>query len=742
MVKPSKSMQPEAVDLDEINKKGIRGMGGDDFRNYMARKIDLQRKQFGVVLPPDPRERQVRFADDVHVPTEKRKVNDMSTLLKHLKKRHGSSKSRKRSRTANKLELYCNDGVATMPQHAAKDTECQSTLGHDRATSTTMKVSPSLMPSRRRNDRPDLFFRGVVVLVNGYTDPDSDTIMRLLHKHGGDLEKYETTRITHIIAQNLSMAKANMHKRQRKPRPVCRPEWIVDCVKAARLLPHGDYLIKEVQPEATNSVKKFFVQQGNKAHESSEDSNDADLVQKSAASDTLEGSIANATLLDEAENRTSVKDSHACNKKRREPSLVSDEDPLHDEQMRDHVQSESLTNAAGAHEGITSISKTGSDIQTKTPTGIANDRINVLDTEKTLSVKPKAIVDKVTTMALPVGTSFPDGRTRTVGTDPNFLDSYFNSSRLSFIGSFKQRARQSPTKRAAKKSKSSKRFVFLVDMDSFFASVVLRNYPEYRDKPVAISHMGKQAQKGGANADPTYLGSKDSTSECATCNYEARKHGIKKGMFLGHARELCPQLVVLPYDFEGYEEVSEQVTDLLYRVADVHDGTVEQVSCDESYVELFLPTDESTSADELALNIAESIRKKVFETTQCTATVGVASNKLLAKLAADQVKPNKSKVVNDHRSLLEPLKLRDLFGIGYQMERKLAGENLVNVSDMWELGDHAESELFRILGPGLGKKISSFCQGDDDRPVKPVERKTIGAEVRSLLDWQDFTRDV
>ena len=200
-------------------------------------------------------------------------------------------------------------------------------------------------------------------------------------------------------------------------------------------------------------------------------------------------------------------------------------------------------------------------------------------------------------------------------------------------------------------------------------------------------------------------------------------------MFLGRARELCPDLVVLHYDFEGYEEVSEQVADILQRVADEYDGIVEQVSCDEAYVELFLSTENVLStSDELAWNIAEDIRKAVLDTTQCTATVGVAANKLLAKLAVDKAKPNNVMVVKDPRALLEPLKLRDLHGIGYRMERKLTAENLESVRDVWELGTHAESELIRILGPGLGKKIQLFCEGEDDRPVKPMERKTIGAE--------------
>jgi nucleotidyltransferase/DNA polymerase involved in DNA repair len=156
-------------------------------------------------------------------------------------------------------------------------------------------------------------------------------------------------------------------------------------------------------------------------------------------------------------------------------------------------------------------------------------------------------------------------------------------------------------------------------------------------------------------------------------------------------------------------------------------------------MELFLSSDDcSATPEELAWKIAEGVRNQVFETTQCTATVGVASNKLLAKLAADQAKPNKSLVVQDYRALLEPLNLRDLHGIGHRMERKLTAENIISVSDVWDLGDNAESELIRILGPGLGRKIWLFCNGVDDRPVQPAERKTIGAEVRLL---NRFERD-
>jgi DNA repair protein REV1 len=268
----------------------------------------------------------------------------------------------------------------------------------------------------------------------------------------------------------------------------------------------------------------------------------------------------------------------------------------------------------------------------------------------------------------------------------------------------------------------SKRFVLHVDMDSFFASVVLRRYPQYKDKPVAISHNGK------AGPDRGEAGGKDSTSECATCNYHARRFGIKKGMFLGRARALCPSLIVLPYDFEGYEEVSEQVGEICHRYAGVHFGVVETVSCDESYMEVYV---ESSA---VVTQLAQDLRREIEEVTQCTASIGVARNKLLAKLATGRIKPNGWYVASDHVELLRKLQLRELHGIGYRSGPKLTEQGLVSVRDVWDRGDSAEKELQTILGKQLGTKIYNFCQGIDERPVHAVERKTIGAEVGDMRD--------
>ncbi|KAL7553046.1 hypothetical protein ACHAWF_016292 [Thalassiosira exigua] len=487
--------------------------------------------------------------------------------------------------------------------------------------------------ARKAKHRPDLFFAGIVVLVNGHTSPDTTTLMRLLHKHGGDLEKYETHRVTHIIAEQLSAAKANIYKRQKKPTPVCRPEWITDSVERGVLLPYGDYLLADVKnadAAGTRSVKTFFT-------------------------------------------------SEAATKESRDSNSILHED--------------AETEAEGK--------------------GCSREEASSHRWQDTHPSKAKYTLN---------------GQVRTVGNDPNFLESYFQNSRLSYIGSFKQRVKSTKTLVPRPRLKGAKKFVLLVDMDCFFASVALRKYPEYREKPVAVGHA--HIARSNAPTITNKAQSKNSSSELSTCNYIARKYGIRKGMFLGDAIQLCPDLVVLPYDFDGFEEVAGIVADLLHGYAQEYNGCLEQVSCDESYMEVnIVPTDcPDDDAHAFVKNIAEHIRADIVKKTECTASIGIGPNKLLAKLAADRVKPNASFVVKAWREFLANLSLRDIPGIGRKLQKKLQIHGLVTVNDVWDLEDNAVNAIGEIIGKGNAHKIVQYCNGKDDRAVTPVMRKSIGAE--------------
>ncbi|KAL7463117.1 hypothetical protein ACHAXS_003497, partial [Conticribra weissflogii] len=531
--------------------------------------------------------------------------------------------------------------------------------------------------------RPDLFFTGIVVLINGYTDPDGTTLLRLLQKHNGDVEKYETPRVTHIIAQQLSTAKVNIYKKQRKPIPVVKPDWIVESAKAGRLLDYRDYLIDDVKESRSNnrSVKSFFGKQACHASEA--------FAQKCQQR-------AQYCIFCQSTNPAM----NSQHNEKSPPKINLDPNPSTlNGRVQDRTNNSPTTNHTLNHPQTSSspnkVSENGSYRWSDQPPSKSNYLIN--------------------------------GQIRTVGNDPNFLESYFSNSRLSYIGSFKQRVKTNSANPSISQSKcGSKRFVLLVDMDCFFANVALRKFPQYRDKPVAVGHSTSN------KSDPLEFASrsKNSSSELSTCNYIARKFGLRKGMFLGDAIQLCPDLIVLPYDFESFEEVSAIVAEVLHEYAGKYNGYVEVVSCDEAYVEIYLEPENFIGNDvyNFLRSIAENIRKDIFKHTECTASVGVGQNKLLAKLGADRVKPDACCVVKDWRHFLDGLSLRKIPGVGHKFQKRLEPLGITDVNNVWDLGDDAEKVLGEIIGQGNARKIVKFCHGEDSRPVTPGPRKSIGAE--------------
>ncbi len=731
-------MQPEAINLEKAGRSTNASFGEDSFRNYMARKIDMQRQQFGVILPPPPPEsqevkksskRRVSFSEDVKDKKEnKRKKSGIQNVLKRLQRRHGTRRKRKRADIAKDEQhdrpSFLDDDVEEYVNENAAKSPASDKIESSHCETQTNKLDTA-------EARKDLFFRGIVVMVNGYTDPDAESIQRMLHKHGGDLEKYETSRITHIIAERLSTAKANIYKKQRKPTPVCYPSWIVDCVQAQSLLPYGPYLIKEVREQfATNgSIADLFRRVKEDAVSRDGCSVERGEFKVSSLSLTSTGAEKGELFADVTSQ---------CHLFTISPVNESLESLQHESpEYREEVSSQSqdtytLMNGLDSAE-FSAVESDRVDSSLNVTDNVTEFRVDqqILDVprvidEQITNENSHVIVSGIAASPSKKDSKYINGRIRTVGTDPDFLESFFSASRLSFIGSFKQRVRNTSTLQNEKKV-NQQRYVLHIDMDCFFAAVALRNYPAYQDKPVVISHFGISPD----TTVPVDEVTATSTSECATCNYHARKFGIKKGMYLGQAKQLCPDLVVLKYDFEGYEEVSQQVTGILEEQADLYCGNLEQVSCDEAFLEIFLEV--SCDSRQKVAAIAETIRTTIFDVTCCTATVGVGRNKFLAKLATDKVKPNRSFVVDDPHDLLRELKLRDLHGIGYKLERKLEEEQLVTVQDVWDLGKEGEGELIRVLGPVTGRKIWLFCKGIDDRPVQPAERKTIGAEVRLIL---------
>lgn len=149
----------------------------------------------------------------------------------------------------------------------------------------------------------------------------------------------------------------------------------------------------------------------------------------------------------------------------------------------------------------------------------------------------------------------------------------------------------------------------LVDMDCFFVSVAIRNKPELKNKPCAVSHSKS------TNSE---------SSEISSANYEARKYGIKNGMWMGTARKLCPHLIVLPYNFDEYLQISKKIYEIFWNFTNI----VQCTSIDEAFLafpksQLFSinPKEEmSSETSSIIVEIANEIRAQILQITKCPAS--------------------------------------------------------------------------------------------------------------------------
>src|SRR5690606_37396662 len=202
------------------------------------------------------------------------------------------------------------------------------------------------------------------------------------------------------------------------------------------------------------------------------------------------------------------------------------------------------------------------------------------------------------------------------------------------------------------KAKEQSRKIIHIDMDSFFASVEMRDFPEYRNIPLAV---------GG---DPGRRG------VLSTCNYQARKFGVRSAMPSAHALRLCPDLLIVPGRMHAYKEASAKVHDVLTTYSDV----IEPMSLDEAYIDV-------TNSNQLhgsATLIAKSILSDVFKATELTCSAGAAPNKFLAKIASEWNKPNGLFTItpNEVDLFMRELPLRKLPGIGAKTAASLEAHGL------------------------------------------------------------------
>jgi Nucleotidyltransferase/DNA polymerase involved in DNA repair len=256
------------------------------------------------------------------------------------------------------------------------------------------------------------------------------------------------------------------------------------------------------------------------------------------------------------------------------------------------------------------------------------------------------------------------------------------------------------------------RIILHVDMDYFFAQIEERENPQFKGKPVVVGADPKGGRGRGV---------------VSTANYEARKYGIKSGMPISKAWQLCPNAIFLPVNIELYQKVSDEIMEIVKKYSPVY----EIVSLDEAYLDISFCKNWKE-----AENLGKKLKKEIFEKEKLTCTVGIGPNKTVAKLATEKAKPNGLKVVkpDEVENFLDPLDIDDLPGIGPKTAEKLRA---IGVNKIFELKKLSKEKLKEMFGK-VGERIWERARGIDEEPVSLEEIiKSIGRQITFERDTRN-----
>ncbi len=269
-----------------------------------------------------------------------------------------------------------------------------------------------------------------------------------------------------------------------------------------------------------------------------------------------------------------------------------------------------------------------------------------------------------------------------------------------------------------------------LDMDAFYASVELLRYPQLKGLPVVIGGGRRRIDDMLGRlreVHPDYEWSQDKLHEIpldffpriagytgrgviTTATYAARQFGVGSAMGVMKAAKLCPDAILLPVDFDQYRHYSQRFKSIITDIAPL----MENRGVDEVYIDF---TDVPGGQREGGRVLARLIQKAIFDDTGLTCSVGVAPNKLLAKMASEFNKPNGISIVQpaDLETLIWPLPCRKINGIGPKAEAKLAKH------DIHTIGELAKRDLYWLMeqfGKSYGAWLHDAAHGKDNRPIE------------------------
>ncbi|HUF00016.1 MAG TPA: DNA polymerase IV [Anaerolineales bacterium] len=266
------------------------------------------------------------------------------------------------------------------------------------------------------------------------------------------------------------------------------------------------------------------------------------------------------------------------------------------------------------------------------------------------------------------------------------------------------------------------RTILHIDLDAFYCSVEETRNPELRGKAFAVG--GKPEERGVV----------------ASCSYAARRMGVRSAMPMGKALRLSPGLIIVPMRHHLYSEVSRQVMERLHNLTSL----VEQISIDEAFLDI-------SEVPESPENIAHKLQSRIHDELQLPCSIGIASNKLVAKIATEVGKslalreikakgeakpPNALTVVpfGEEAAFLAPLPADMLWGVGPKTSARLTELGIYTIGD---LARWPEGELIRMFGEN-GRDLARHSKGIDDRPITTEhETKSISQEITYSKDVRD-----
>ena len=257
------------------------------------------------------------------------------------------------------------------------------------------------------------------------------------------------------------------------------------------------------------------------------------------------------------------------------------------------------------------------------------------------------------------------------------------------------------------------RHILHVDLDAFYASVERRENPDLKGKPVIVGADPKGGKGRGV---------------IAACSYEARAFGLHSAMPIGRAYALCPHGIYLPVRMGYYAEVSAQIRKIFRDYTDL----VEPISIDEAFLDVTASRSLFGEARQIAIAIKDRIRRK----QELTASVGIAVNKFIAKIASDLEKPDGLVEVAAGQGLdfLAPLPISRLWGVGRKTEPRLRALGVKTIGDLRAVPLGTLKANFGVIG----EQLYELSFGRDDRKVTPEsEPKSIGNETTYSEDEAD-----